>query len=258
MTTDLTNNDLSYGAAARYPATMHDGQKAGVPGIDTVPYMMNNGDRSISPIATSPHATTSAPMGHFPFAFPTGEAQEHSEADYHAGRLAAAPELRLHGGTADISAFSMNRRRTNTGPERPMLGSMPAYHHAGGDAGTSSPGAGGQGTVSPASIVTHGVRRRRSTGASNGMGGEHSSRSPSPPGAVHPPISSTLAVIKAQAFGALRRTRARNPRKGADGGSVKLALGALEARGIGLGLDADDMSPGSKRMRISEDDGGQF
>lgn len=251
----LTANEINYGAAApRYTAPMHDASKGVVPGVDTVPYMLNNGDRSISPIATSPHA----PMGHYPFAFPTTETQDHSDADYHS-RLVTAPELRLHGGTADISAYGMNRRRTNTGPERPMLGTITSYNATKGEPGTSSPGAGGlQGPTSP----VNGVRRRRDTGTSNGAVfgiEEHSSRSPSPPTSGHPLVSSTLAVIKAQAFGALRRTRARSTKKAADNGSVKLALGALEARAIGLGLaESDGQSPSNKRMRMSDDDGGQL
>ncbi|KAI0257625.1 hypothetical protein BJV78DRAFT_1272572 [Lactifluus subvellereus] len=74
----------------------------------------------------------------------------------------------------------------------------------------------------------------------------HATRSPSP-GA--PPLSGTLAVIKAQAFGALRRTRSR-AKKGADS-AAKVALEALEARGIGMGVGT-----GSKRTRIDyeEDD----
>lgn len=50
-----------------------------------------------------------------------------------------------------------------------------------------------------------------------------------------PRLSSTLAVIKAQAFGALRRTRNR-PKKSTDGFASRAALEALEARGLGLGL----------------------
>jgi hypothetical protein len=72
----------------------------------------------------------------------------------------------------------------------------------------------------------------------------HANRSPSP-GA--PPLSGTLAVIKAQAFGALRRTRSR-AKKGADS-AAKVALEALEARGIGMGV-----STGSKRARVDYDE----
>jgi len=70
------------------------------------------------------------------------------------------------------------------------------------------------------------------------------SRSPSPSG---PPICSTLAVIKAQAFGALRRTRTRQ-KKGSEG-AAKAAMEALEARGIGIG-----MTKSNKRPRLEDDD----
>ena len=78
----------------------------------------------------------------------------------------------------------------------------------------------------------------------------------------HPPISSTLAVIKAQAFGALRRTRAR-PKKATEG-AAKVALEVLEARGIGLGIGAGlggggsgsgAQGPANKRPKLSDDDG---
>jgi hypothetical protein len=86
------------------------------------------------------------------------------------------------------------------------------------------------------SDITHSkLRPRRTMGNAN--------RSPSP-GA--PPLSGTLAVIKAQAFGALRRTRSR-AKKGADS-AAKVALEALEARGIGMGV-----STGSKRARVDYD-----
>jgi len=87
------------------------------------------------------------------------------------------------------------------------------------------------------SDVAHSKLRPRRTIA-------HANRSPSP-GA--PPLSGTLAVIKAQAFGALRRTRSR-AKKGADS-AAKVALEALEARGIGMGV-----STGSKRARVDYDE----
>lgn len=54
-------------------------------------------------------------------------------------------------------------------------------------------------------------------------------------------------MIKAQAFGALRRTRART--KKSSEGAAKVAMDVLEARGIGIGV-----SPGGKRQRIEDDD----
>ena len=49
-------------------------------------------------------------------------------------------------------------------------------------------------------------------------------------------MSNTLAVIKAQAFGSLRRTRTR-VKKPADSGS-KVAIDILCTRGIGMGVQS--------------------
>ena len=91
-----------------------------------------------------------------------------------------------------------------------------------------------------------GVRPRRHTsaslmpGAAGGVAGGHAgghSRSSSPsPREREPPMSNTLAVIKAQAFGSLRRTRTRT-KKGPDTGS-KVAIDILCTRGIGMGVQS--------------------
>jgi len=52
------------------------------------------------------------------------------------------------------------------------------------------------------------------------------------------PMSSTLAMIKAQAFGTSRKARTRAKRPGADS-AAKVAMEALQARAQGLGLDVD-------------------
>ena len=52
------------------------------------------------------------------------------------------------------------------------------------------------------------------------------------------PMSSTLAMIKAQAFGTSRKARTRAKRAGADS-AAKVAMEALQARAHGLGLDVD-------------------
>ncbi|KIJ25754.1 hypothetical protein M422DRAFT_38503 [Sphaerobolus stellatus SS14] len=57
-----------------------------------------------------------------------------------------------------------------------------------------------------------------------------------------PPMSNTLAMIKAQAFGSLRRSRAK-PKKGAEAAS-KVAVDILNARGIGMGVQ----QPGDTRL----------
>ncbi|KAK7058949.1 hypothetical protein VNI00_001573 [Paramarasmius palmivorus] len=69
------------------------------------------------------------------------------------------------------------------------------------------------------------------------LSGNAGSRSPSPSAT---PLSGTLAVIKAQAFGALRRTRVRT-KKPTDT-AAKVSMDVLEARGLGV-------SAGTKRRR---------
>lgn len=231
----ITSAEPTYGP--RYTQTLLDSHKTSVTGMDQVSYLMNNNDRSISPTISSPHnGSSSSVNSQFQFVFPT-DSQERNDSDYHRRMTAPAPEITLHGGTADVSAYAMNRRRAATGPERPMLGGpLPVLPPADGNkvgVGAGIPG-----------VDPRGVRRRRNTSQSNG--GEHSSRSPSPSG--HPPISSTLAVIKAQAFGALRRTRAR-PKKTTEG-AAKMAMEVLEARGIGLGINSQ---AANKRPRLSDE-----
>ncbi|EJD03913.1 uncharacterized protein FOMMEDRAFT_146047 [Fomitiporia mediterranea MF3/22] len=242
----VTSAEGTYGP--RYPAALIDAHKNPLPGIDQMPYLMNNNDRSISPTTSSPHngSSSSSVNSQFQFVFPT-ESQERNDADYHRRMAAAGPELTLHGGTADVSVYALNRRRANTGPERPMLGStMPAFRPDDPQGMPVAEGSKAAGVGSVPGTDPRGIRRRRGTDQSNG--GDHSSRSPSPTG--HPPISSTLAVIKAQAFGALRRTRAR-PKKATEG-AAKMAMEVLEARGIGLGINSQNAS---KRPRLSDDDG---
>lgn len=239
----ITSTEVPYGT--RYPTTLMDAHKNALSGIDQAPYLMNNNDRSISPSTSSPHNGSSSSINsQFQFVFPN-EGQDRTDADYHRRLTATAPELTLHGGTADVSVYGMNRRRTIAGPERPMLGSAPAFRPDNSQGlGMAESSKASVGAALPSSDP-RGVRRRRNTDQSNG--GNHSSRSPSP--SAHPPISSTLAVIKAQAFGALRRTRAR-PKKATEG-AAKMAMEVLEARGIGLGINAQNSN---KRPRLSDED----
>jgi hypothetical protein len=87
------------------------------------------------------------------------------------------------------------------------------------------------------------MRPRRHTSVSLGQySNSHShSQSPSasPPQSPRDrdlPISNTLAVIKAQAFGSLRRARIR-PKRANDTAS-KVAVDMLSARGIGMGVQS--------------------
>ncbi|KAF9270238.1 hypothetical protein L218DRAFT_952410 [Marasmius fiardii PR-910] len=63
-----------------------------------------------------------------------------------------------------------------------------------------------------------------------------------------PQISGTLAVIKAQSFGALRRTRTRAKRPVES--AAQVAMDVLESRGLGMGVQV-----GAKRQRRCEDEG---
>ncbi|KIO23928.1 hypothetical protein M407DRAFT_26629 [Tulasnella calospora MUT 4182] len=85
-----------------------------------------------------------------------------------------------------------------------------------------------------------------SRSAPGGRTSAKSSRSNSDAAAA---MSNTLAVIKAQAFGNVRKTRARAKKHPASGDAAKAALEILEARGLGLGLD---ISGGVKRRKRGE------
>ncbi|KAG7099235.1 hypothetical protein E1B28_001100 [Marasmius oreades] len=65
---------------------------------------------------------------------------------------------------------------------------------------------------------------------------------------VAPQISGTLAVLKAQSFGALRRTRTRTKRPVES--AAKVAMDVLESRGLGMSVQT-----GVKRQRRCEDEG---
>lgn len=154
--------------------------------------------------------------------------------------------MTLHGGTADISMvgpandavrYRLATRREHPGSDRPQLSSLPLAM-AESDNGSQQEQGSSDGDSTP--YPPSRLRMRRGVSPSR-------SRSPSP----GPPIlSGTLAVIKAQAFGALRRTRART--KKSTEGAAKLAMNVLEARGIGL-PPSPNTSPRLKRQRLDDD-----
>ncbi|KAG2159880.1 uncharacterized protein EDB93DRAFT_1324392 [Suillus bovinus] len=196
--------------------------------LETTPYIFP-GSRSISPTSSTPPSSSSTSLtSPFQFTFPADGpiTQDRAEFDYRRHSNTHGADLTLHGGTADISLpsaggdgvrYRLGPRRANSGPTRTAL---------------ITSGGASEGEATPYSKL----RQRR--------GRSRESRSPSP-GA--PPISGTLAVIKAQAFGALRRTRTRT--KKSSEGAAKVAMEVLEARGIGMGVAA-----GSKRPRLHHDD----
>lgn len=195
--------------------------------LDSTSYLPTS--RSHSPASTRPSSSSTSLTSPFQF-FNDGSAP-HEKADFDYQRH-HRPEVTLHGGMADVSllsrGLSLGTRRSDPTTERhlfsPLPGSLKTNILTGDDGEIKSD-------------ISHSKLRPRRTIA-------HATRSPSP-GA--PPLSGTLAVIKAQAFGALRRTRSR-AKKGADS-AAKVALEALEARGIGMGV-----STGSKRARVDYED----
>ncbi|CAA7265783.1 unnamed protein product [Cyclocybe aegerita] len=232
----------------RFP---HDEQKVALNSVlESAPYVFPNGDRfqqnigesmpnsrSLSPTTSTPSSSTSLPLtSSFPFPFhdqPAG--QDRSDFDYRRHSLPHCPEVTLHGGTADISLTSQSAdgaryrvgRRTDSGADHHNL--LPVS-----ESGSQHDQGSNDGDLAESSQR---LRPRRNTGPSH-------SRSPSP----NPtPMSCTVAVIKAQAFGALRRTRART--KKTSDGAARVAMNVLEARGIDIGP-----STGSKRPRLEDED----
>jgi hypothetical protein len=237
----LTSSEMSY--VGRFPA---EEQKVPLNNLDTAPYVFPN-SRSISPTSSTPPSSSSAPLtSPFQFTFPENAvAHDRPEFDYRRHSNPHSAEVTLHGGTADISLagpgsdavrYRLGTRRANSGPDRPLLPALPPL--SGSDNGSQQERGSSDGDSIPYSHPR--LRPRRATAPSR------TSRSPSP-GA--PPLSGTLAVIKAQAFGALRRTRART--KKSSEGAARVAMDVLEARGIGMGVNA---AAGSKRARLQSDD----
>jgi hypothetical protein len=240
----LTSAEMSY--VGRFPV---EEQKVPLASLDTAPYVFPN-SRSLSPTTSTPPSSSSTSLTS-PFQFTFSESSlAHDRPDFDFRRHTThthGPEVTLHGGTADISIagpgsdavrFRLGARRANSGPERPLLPALPPLS----ESENGSQHERGSSEGEPSAYPHHRLRPRRSTVPSR------SSRSPSPGAGVGGlPISGTLAVIKAQAFGALRRTRART--KKSSEGAAKVAMDVLEARGIGMGA-----STGSKRPRVQCDD----
>lgn len=230
----LTTSELAYPSHCG----PNDDPKMPMNAVNQSPYMYT-ASRSTSP-ASTPTSTSSLSLAAAPYQFTFPEGTNVQDRPEFAQRRPnpyfnpRGPELTLHGGTADIPIgatmgdalrYRMTAR-ANTLPAAPQLpyGRVDQTpQDAGSDEDEAQAGARS--------------RPRRST-APGGSGPSRSSHSPSPP----PPISGTLAVIKAQAFGALRRTRGRS-RRSSDG-AAKLSVEALSARGISLS------GPAAKRQKL--------
>nr|GAT44204.1 predicted protein [Mycena chlorophos] len=170
-----------------------------------------HGSRPISPTSTAAAFTFADASG-------SGVQQDRSaEFDFHR-RSSSAGEVSLSGPGSDTLRYRLGDRRPVS---RPMLPLLPPssdagspHERLGSDAGSSR------------------LRTRRDSVTG--------SRPSSP--STGPPLTGTLAVIKAQAFGALRRSRPRNKKAGE-------ASAAKVAQSIDMGAP----SP-SKRQRTEEHD----
>lgn len=232
----LTSSEMSY--AHRYP--MADHKVSITNNLEGAPYVFPN-SRSISPTTSTPPSSSNTSLSSgFQFNFPDGSTpHERSDYDYrrHQGpdvvmHPSAGPDISLGGPGSDALRYRMGgARRPASDSERAALPALPPF------SGSENESPHGRGSSEGESGVYPQRRVRPDT--------DGSSRSPSP-GA--PPISGTLAVIKAQAFGALRRTRTRQ--KKSDDGASRVAMEALESRGVGMGIAA-----GNKRQRVDDDEG---
>jgi hypothetical protein len=208
---------------ARFP---NDDTKLSLGNFETTTFAFNGNrfpeSRSLSPTSTTPSSSssTSMPSASYQYSFSDPALTQDTFR-----RSSHNTEMTLHGGTADISVvpgtdamrYRLGSRQPITMPDRPVLplarpGSASESQH---DRGSSDGDC--------ASYSNSHLRSRRSIHL-------RSSRSPSP---AAPALSCTVAVIKAQAFGALRRTRTRT--KKSTETAARVAHDVLEARGIGLG-----------------------
>jgi len=226
------------------------------------------GSRSLSP-SSNTASTTSMLMPQFTFPYSDGSnpANDRRDFDFRRQSVAHGGDLTLHGGTTDASSlsgsdpmrFRIGSSRKSDGsieqpPQQqhvvpshqsqqqrtPPIAAIPISNQSALGAGLAEMGSSSShhdrgSDESDAVSLTSRLRRRRGTLTS--------SRSPSP---SPPSLSCTVAVIKAQAFGALRRTRARG--KKSSEGAAKVAMDVLEARGIGIGVP-----PSSKRPRLDSE-----
>lgn len=242
----LTSSELGY--TGQYTPV---GEEQKIPNGSTYMYPAS---RSISP-ASTPTSTSSASLASapYPFTFPDGSliSDRPEFASYrrpHNGNVGPhRPELMLHGGTADIPiASSLGdalryklAARANTMPTATASTSFSRADNQSNDRESDD-------SESASYPDLTRTRPRRSTAP--GTMPARTSRSPSP----SPPISGTLAVIKAQAFGALRRSRGRSRRSSE--GAAKAAVEALSARGLGLGIGIVNQNSNKRPRRDDNDD----
>lgn len=225
---NLTAAEANYGP--RFP--VNEDQK--IPLGPMTPNYMFPVSRSLSPASTPTSTSSQSAVMPFQYSYTEGSAIDRTEFPYRRQGNGHGPELTLHGGTANIPVAGPSgenvRYRIGTRSGPPGSSISPYSRTENGSHERESD----DGDPAPYHYTTR-ARHRHSAATSR------TSRSPSP---GSPQICGTLAVIKAQAFGALRRTRTRSKRSSE--GAAKAAVEALEARGIGLGI-----APGAKRPRLN-------
>ncbi|KAI0361640.1 hypothetical protein OH77DRAFT_448774 [Trametes cingulata] len=113
----LTSSEVSY--PGRYGGVADD-QKIPLTPLSTSSYMFPP-SRSLSPAASTPSSTSSTSLApaSYPFTFPEGTALQDRPEFY---RRPHAPELTLHGGTADISSIVRMSGRRGEGRRRGSRG----------------------------------------------------------------------------------------------------------------------------------------
>ncbi|KAG6851049.1 hypothetical protein H0H93_002941 [Arthromyces matolae] len=229
--TAVPSTDMSF--VGRFPP---EDQKVPLSTLDTAAYAFSH-SRSISPSSSTPNSASSSSLASFQFSFPDNGGQDRPEHEYRRHSHPHGPEVTLNGGIANVSLvgpasdavrYRLANRKDPTSSERSLLPTLPPL--SGSDHGSSD-----------GDIAHSRSRIRRRPGISRSR-----SRSRSPP----PALSGTLAVIKAQAFGALRRTRTRTKRT-ADG-AAKVAMNVLEARGLGM-APSPVATPNLKRQRLDDE-----
>ncbi|KAF7791848.1 hypothetical protein EIP86_002872 [Pleurotus ostreatoroseus] len=194
--------------------------------------------RSVSPALTQASTTstssvsaTSSSMASYPFTFPEGTAmQDHPHFSFR-------QQFTLRGGQANVATAETHGdalRHKLANRSMPGLARPPYVSH---DHPSSSCA---EDEYPSSDHSTPAAHFRRNT-APEALSNPPNSRSPSP----GPHISGTLAIIKAQTFGALRRTRGRT--RPSSEGLAKAAVQALASQGLGLGLVT---GPPSKRPRL--------
>lgn len=190
-----------------------------------------------SPKWRSTCATISPSFQHI-FCDTMGQSTDRQDFNYQRHSLPQG-EVTLRGGTTDVSSLSGLPSdaviyRLNSGEPEPGTST---FHFGGSGKNGSSSHHDPAGSDSKVQSAASRKRRRPDT--------DTPSRSPSP---SYPSLSHSVTVIKAQAFGALRRPRRAS--KTDPESSAKVAMEAVEAQGLGIGIKRPRMDNENLSMGI--------